>query len=78
MVETCRWPKASYSVSSMACVEMPKLGGGQAVDRQAGLQAAVLLVGVDVDQARRVFAASASSLGPQSLRSFRSSPCSVY
>ena len=50
MVETWRWPKASYSVLSIwvACQAQPRRGG--AVDLQIDLQPLVLLVGIDVLQ----------------------------
>ena len=50
---TWRWPKASYSVSSISCGWMPKRAAGVAVDRQRQRRALGLLVGGDVAQLRQ-------------------------
>ena len=54
MVETWRCPKASYSVSSMACGKIPRRDAVSRSITKFGLQAAVLLVGGHVAQARTI------------------------
>ena len=50
MVDTCRWPNASLSVASIMPRRDAEARRGVAVDDERGLQALVLLVGVDVGQ----------------------------
>ena len=50
MVETWRWPKASYSALSTSAAVDAQPRRGVAIDDHGGLQALVLLVGVDVAQ----------------------------
>ena len=78
MVETWRWPNASYSVLSIWLGVEAQPAGGGAVDDQVGLQALLLLVGIDVGQHRVVSSARSTSFGAQSYRSAVLSACSVY
>ena len=50
MMETSRWPKASYSVLSIARGRDPQARSGVAIDDQIGLRRLVLLVGGDIAQ----------------------------
>ena len=77
MVETCRWPKASYSVLSISCGEMPKRAAVAAIVVNQGLQPAVLLIAAHVGDDREWFSTAASILGANSVRSSRLSPCMV-
>ena len=54
MVETWRWPNASYSVLSIWLARDAQPAGGRAVDHQIGLQPLLLLIGIDVAQHRVV------------------------
>ena len=54
MVETCRWPKASYSVLSIWLGVDAQPAGRVAVDQHVGFQSLLLLVGVHVAQHRVV------------------------
>ena len=50
IVATCRWPNASYSVSSISDGEMPESRGGVAVDLDRDMRRGDLLVRGDVLQ----------------------------
>ena len=64
MVETWRWPNASYSVLSIWLGADAKPARGGAVDHQVGFQPLLLLVGIDVAQHRAVFAARRAASAP--------------
>ncbi len=55
MVETWRWPKASYSVLSINWGEMPKRAAVSRSYDHLGLQSAILLIAVDVHDDRDGF-----------------------
>ena len=55
MIEICRWPKASYSASSIICGVTPSREAVVAVDHDSGLQAFILLVAGHVAQLRQGF-----------------------
>ena len=52
MVEICRCAKALFSALSMSWMRTPSRDGRLPVDRDAGLQAALLAIGGHVDEPR--------------------------
>ena len=67
MVEICRWPNASFSVSMMVCIETPSRPATSRSTWTFMPEAVVLRLGRDIAQQRRRLAAAASSRAAHSL-----------
>ena len=78
MVETWRWPKASYSVLSIWLAVTPSRLAVSRSITQVGLQPLLLLVGVDVAQHRVVLQRGQQLRRPLVQQVAVLSPCSVY
>ena len=78
IVDTCRWPKASYSVSSIACGGDAQARGAVAIDDQRQLPRALLLIAGDVGQLGQLRAGGRATRGAQAASSVGSASSIVY
>ena len=78
MVEICRWPKASSSVSSIVCIETPSRIACVAVDIDSYGAAIVLLVAADIAEAAAGVCSLATSFGTTPSVAAASVSVSVY
>ena len=72
MVETWRWPKASYSALSMAAAEMPRRAAVSRSMTTCACRPLILLIAVHVRQLRNGLAAYLRACGAHCSRSCRS------
>ena len=70
VVDTNRWPKASYSASSIVCIVMPSRAAASRSTVTVGFQSRVLLIAADVDEAVGSVRSLLRTFGPHSFSSF--------